>query len=85
MKVVVVEIIFVERKINMFQTCQECGKKGFADLRAHLRKHKMTWQEYENKYNETPRSQNTIYQIPEHEKLINNYERQLVSRLKDVR
>lgn len=64
----------------MLQQCKECGKKGFVDLRAHLRAHKMTWQQYQEKYNEIARTAHIIIKRDETESMINSYVGELYRR-----
>lgn len=44
--------------------CKECGKKHFADLRSHLRAHKMTLREYNDKHGKTVESWNFKTTLP---------------------
>ncbi|TVX92255.1 MucR family transcriptional regulator [Paenibacillus agilis] len=44
--------------------CKECGKKHLVDLRAHLRVHKMTLREYNEKYGTTTESWNIKTTLP---------------------
>lgn len=64
----------------MEQTCKICGK-SFVNLRPHLVKHKITWREYEQQYNEKIMECNMINKMPKNERIEHCYKRENYIRL----
>lgn len=65
------------------QNCMICERKGgFADLRAHLKAHKITWQEYTKLYGEKPQSLNIIPNSTKKEQMLDDYQKQLLLRMR---